>query len=345
VVGTSLLHFLLYSELNATLIMPDDFITPSLNFFSRTPANLLDTPPLVNSLQTLESSFISIRFNRFPDALISCVTAWESALKAALKVPQDQVIYLEDLIASARAVNPALQNFSDEFLRECRRTRNRIIHYGYSPKDGDECARQLLRTGIPFLERIYIAFFDFHLTWQSLSPKPASVGECGEERLAHVGLSPYIGDFLELTRTYFRNTVQHTKGIRPSLAFLPFSHLLARNFADPITWVEEFAIHTAEERGILFEQQRDMAKEWELKLDREDRYYQWFSCPICDEPSGFISVYNTAAYYKDEFRFTHGKCMRCGFGVPVEAPGLIELLLKPVLRGEPSPRQWPDFGY
>lgn len=318
--------------------MPGEPIQPTLHFFSRTPANLAELPPLASSLQSLESCFISIRFHRYPDALMHCVTAWESAIKAALKIPPGGEIRLDALISTARELNPALKTFDAGLLAQCRQTRNRIVHYGYSPKDDEECARQLLRTGIPFLEKLYIALFDFYLLWQSLLPKAANLSECGEDRLMKVGIAPFIGDYLDLTRSYFRNTVLHHRCIKPSLAFLPFAHFLARNFANPTSSVEHWALTGGgEDIGILWEAQEELARRWESQLAKIGDYYQRFQCPICSESDCFFAIYREDALDREEFGFRYGRCLNCEFFAPEAAVGLTDLLLKPQLTGKPNP--------
>jgi hypothetical protein len=61
---------------------------PTLLFFRAWPENLEEIPPLASSLQSFESALISIRHWRFPDALVQLVSAWESCIKAALRIPQ-----------------------------------------------------------------------------------------------------------------------------------------------------------------------------------------------------------------------------------------------------------------
>ncbi len=144
--------------------------SPTLFFFRATPLNLLEQPPLASSLQTFETCLFLIGLKRFPSALISCATAWESAIKAKLSIPPEDRVSLEQLLDTIIEVHSRLNGYDTTTLDDFRRTRNRLIHYGFSPKDDEKCAALLLKTGLPFLKDCYHEFFDFYLDWRDISP-------------------------------------------------------------------------------------------------------------------------------------------------------------------------------
>src|SRR5262245_36279364 len=136
---------------------------PEFVFFRDTPDDLMSRPPLCSSLQTLESSFFLIALERFPHALTARASSAEGAMKAMLNIPQDQVVHARQLFKRAIDRHTALSAFTGADLRRCRETRNRIVHYGFSPRDEEEAATLLLQTGFPFLRACYREFFRFDL--------------------------------------------------------------------------------------------------------------------------------------------------------------------------------------
>ena len=66
--------------------MASDEGSPILHFFGATLHDMLGQPPLASSLQSFETCLFLIALERFPSALVSCATAWESAIKSKLKI-------------------------------------------------------------------------------------------------------------------------------------------------------------------------------------------------------------------------------------------------------------------
>src|SRR5437868_2290869 len=108
---------------------------PELHFFRRTPANLFARPPLASSFQSFESCLLFIGLGRYPHAFAACALAIESGIKAAFAVPPEGGDTFQNLLARARDEQPSLRIFPQENIDSLRKTRNRIIHYGFSPKD------------------------------------------------------------------------------------------------------------------------------------------------------------------------------------------------------------------
>src|SRR5262245_47257481 len=119
---------------------------PNFVFFQLLPKDILEHPPLASSVQTIETCFFEVGLRRFPHALISCVTAIESAIKAKLKTPPERRCGLAELLDEVRSTSHTLRTFSADRLESLRDARNRIVHYGFSPKDDEECAGMLIGT-------------------------------------------------------------------------------------------------------------------------------------------------------------------------------------------------------
>ena len=127
---------------------------PNLSCFRSKPDNWLEYPPLASSLQTVETALMLIMMGRYPSALIECVCATESAIKAAFNIKQNDMIDLKNLVLMACNKSSEINHKKRDFDK-LRHARNRMIHYGYSPRDDAESARYLLSTGFDFLETCY----------------------------------------------------------------------------------------------------------------------------------------------------------------------------------------------
>ena len=136
---------------------------PELHFFRTTPDRLMSRPPLCSSLQNLESCFFMIALGRFPHPLVTCASSVESAMKSVLNMPPEQFMNAEKLFAQVEIAYPALRTFDAGTLDAFRFARNRIGHYGFSPRDDEETGTLLLQIGLPFLSACYREFFNFDL--------------------------------------------------------------------------------------------------------------------------------------------------------------------------------------
>jgi hypothetical protein len=306
---------------------------PTLLFLRAWPENLPDIPPLASSLQSFESALLSIQRWRFPDALVQVVTAWESCIKAALRIPESQQTTLEDLISAILADKPALRNFSGQKIACCRQTRNRIIHYGFTPRDDEECARRILQTAIPFYEQLLTVCFGYWLTWQSAMPGASSISELPPEKSKKVCLFPQIGDHLQLAREYFRKVAINFPSIHAGNGFIPLAHAIVRDFSSRESTAEARTLQMMEECGGLFQVQADFAS----NLDAQFGYgrCQWFDCPVCDGLTTFAAKYTDEALEKNEFRFETGHCVNCDLHIQKSAIQLIELMLVDQLDDHP----------
>ena len=84
-------------------------------------------------------------------------------MKSVLSVSEESRISAENLFAEAMKVHTALTSFDKGELESFRWTRNRIVHYGFSPRDDEETAVLLLKTGLRFTILCYREFFNFDL--------------------------------------------------------------------------------------------------------------------------------------------------------------------------------------
>jgi hypothetical protein len=99
-----------------------------------------------------------------------------------------------------------------EKLKDLRETRNRIIHYGFSPRDDKECGRLLVETGLPFVTALYRELFGFHLNWRDARSGVKNFKELSPQEAACVGLDLDVADQIQIVNSILRN-----QGVRNSL--------------------------------------------------------------------------------------------------------------------------------
>jgi len=297
---------------------------PLFHFFRVWPRDLLTQPPLASSLQTLETCFFEIGLRRFPHALVSCATACESAIKAKLGVGPEQECTLERLIEETRRLSASLRAFSPKKLDNFRRTRNRIIHYGFSPRDDEECAVLLLETGLPFLKRCYSELFGFFLDWHDIRPGNVRFDRLTPEELRIAGLRPEIAEQLRFANEVFLKA-KHLGGLDRSYCFTAFIHYIR------VKLKHVFMAHG--ECEILENDEVNWQKHRAEEERKEEvaRFFKWvtwnFCCPICDGEDSLVAELDETGL--DAGRVTPKRCVcvHCDFVVPALAPFLSEILL------------------
>ena len=274
---------------------------PHLKFLRATPDALMDRHPLCSSLQSLESSFMLIALDRFPHALVTCASSIESSMKSVLEKPSDSHINAERLYAEARDQYNRLESFDERDLRAFRHSRNRIAHYGFSPRDDATTARLLLKTGFPFLRKCYLEFFGFDLV----------DGLCVE----------YGENFRIALDTY-----QKAKGIPDlhfSRCFSAFAHLIRWSLRQSLMteWANDAVTH-GESHGLDF----DISRKKKHKLEELFGTTWNFDCPICDGVETFVCELDEERLATCTITLQRAACGRCELFV-AEIPFLADALV------------------
>lgn len=283
--------------------MSDRDGNPKLHFFQTTPDDLMSRPPLCSSLQNLESTFFLIALDRFPHALVVCASAVESAIKSVLNINPDQFINAEKLYFKAMKSYPALSSFDDDELKSFRFTRNRIVHYGFSPRDDEETAAFLLKTGFNFLSACYREFFQFDL---------------------QNGLLPDFAEQLRISMEVYdrvrgENDLHHTYCLRA------FGHLVRWHIKDSLIarWELESA-QSADEVGTKF----DSCQRQKEKIERLFGCSWSFDCPICFDVETFICEIDENHLDTKEVRLERSVCVNCKLVIPYGCPFLTNALCR-----------------
>lgn len=272
-----------------------------------------------------------IGLSRFPSGVVTCASALESVLKAKLSIPADSFVDLKDLIREIRISSPNLRTHSQNDLDGFRRARNRIIHYGFSPKDDAECARLLVETGLPFLKRCYKELFDFFLDWQDVKPGIERFDELNSEELAKVGLIPEIANQLRVV-TDVHARAKHLRGVDFCYCLLSFGHFIRLG-------LKESTLSAAETATLADGDARGMT--WEAEQERKSSILQlfghitWeFDCPVCGGCGSLIAELDQHGIENKRIALKRSFCARCDLRIPREAPFLTETLLDAQLKHE-----------
>jgi hypothetical protein len=186
-------------------------------------------------------------------------------------------------------------SFSESQLERFRHSRNRIVHYGFSPQDDEKTAALLLDTGFSFLSACYQEFFGFDL-------KKA--------------LEREIVDQLWIALDVYQRA-KLLAGFRASSCFSAFGHLIRTGVRQSLMhqWESEATIH-AEEVGIKF----DHTEKRKGKLERAFGAAWAFNCPICRDIETFVCELDESDLEKAVVTVKRGECASCGLVVPRECP-------------------------
>lgn len=307
-------------------------MAPVLHYFRTTPAGLISQPPLASSLQALETCFLMIGLERFPSALVSCASAWESALKAHLRVPpEDREAGLAELVGSIRRCSATLRTWGQDRLTEFREARNRIVHYGFSPKDDAECARLLLGVGLPFLSGCYRELFGFCLDWRDIRSGVKDFHSLSALEMERAALLPFVADQLRVALDVY-GRAKGLRGVDFSKCFKSFGHFIMLGLKESmITDGEAEVLVGGEDAGQRFRIEHGRKKDVEAVL--QDCCWS-FDCPVCEGRKTMVAELEGRALDEGRLAWQRCLCVRCDFFGPRGAPLLTETLLRPQIEAE-----------
>ena len=282
--------------------MKSETTKPTLIFFRSYPEDIMDWPPLVSSLQTLETCLLLIGLQRFPHAHTACAAAIESVIKAVLKKEPEDKEDFKILMNQVKARFTPLARFQRAELITFRNVRNKIAHYGYSPDDDEVTAASLLATGFSLLDSCYQNCFNFSLLdalEQNIARHlRAALTVYAQIHVHHVGSGV---DSLRSLAHLIRWSVRHS--------------LMAH-------W-EAMVLDEAESSSGDFEAKDELMEHLERAFDPCWQY----DCPVCDEPETFICQIESAPLDAGEVRIIRGRCIGCGLNLPPSSAALAQFLL------------------
>ena len=299
--------------------------TPTFNFFRATPPELLANPPLASSLQSLETTFLLLSLERYPSALVTCVSAWESVIKAKLAIPpEDRRTSTAQLLEVIRKSEPILMEFDQGKLKILRDTRNHIAHYGFSPHHDQDCGRLLIETGLPFLTALYQTLFSFHLHWRDVRPGLTDFTQLTAQEARTVGLIPDLSEQISIVNTMFELN-RHSEGFDVLLCFKVFTHYLRFMLRDSYaSYTDELIAERTLSNGMRFQ----IEQEEKNRISNQMGGETWdFDCPICHSSCSIVAGLNTNMFDQGRVLLNWGVCVSCRLVMPKQAHHLADLVL------------------
>jgi hypothetical protein len=254
-------------------------------------------PPLASAIQSFETCLFLISINRFPSALTSCAMAIESAWKAATNAGQENK---SDFATILGEVNNIFPSTAPSFnLKDFRKLRNDVVHFGYSPKDDEISAQMIFSTGIP-------VFFLFVKSHPNLSID------------LHSCIEPDIADQLSLTLKL--NTIGNKRTVSSIESSKILSHMIKRMNSNLTIWQE-----SALDDGNL-SQHLEFEAKTELKnmLLRNWHCSETIRCPVCEENDLIVRL-EEEQISKGNLHGINAHCIHCDLNL--QAP-LLNIFLQ-----------------
>ena len=293
-----------------------------LPFFRAHPEGIQNKPPLISSLQAVETMLFLIALGRLPAALMICGQAVESGIKAGLGIsPVDRVNWKKLTTLAAQHVAPHLgSGITDDSLKDFRDVRNEFSHYGFSPDDDVRSAEQILETGLPYLEDIYLSFFKFDLA----------------DSLVHEHVDAY-----SIAKQAYAGGSFRQLGIAPS-AFTVLTQSVRNRWQPTFTGqAEDQLLMSAREDSSIHDHIDDVKKSIEKELDFNTTQ---FDCPVCAGELGtVVAELDMEAIDSGKLSLLQAICVECGLHIRGGIPLLADLTFASQIR-EIEPRILSEFG-
>ncbi len=291
-----------------------------LNIFRLLPNNILELNPLLSSFQSFETSIELMSLRRYPAAVITCSNAWESALKAFLKIGPNDNIGLMDLMDETFKRAPSLKKYSKS-AHKFRETRNKLIHFGTSPGDDQKSFDFVLSVGYKFYNALVRDCFGLYLNWRELAPPSNSFINIKATDLEKCLLIPTYGDAIFDSIQLFdefgnRKLIKDNRFCAARLGYV-ISDLIKQ---DLYTTREHFVDDFTNEYFVYLNTARSKI---------EDHYNGWhyqFECPVCGADQ-FIGEIDSSRSTKKKIHIDRGKCVECDFQIDAGNKGVLNKLL------------------
>jgi hypothetical protein len=300
---------------------------PNFLFFRACPPNLEQTPPLASSLQSLETCFLLLSSDRYPHALLTCVTAIESAIRAQQGLgSEDKTKFRELLDLILNSPLNFKHTFTHDQIRDLCEARNRIVHYGFSPHDDDPSVRLLLKTGFPLLNHCYKKFFDFYIDWRDVRLGVCAFHDLTPDEMAKVGLVPEFSDALDAVRSIYNKSKQ-SKNIDLTYCMIPLVYRIRHACKGNYSGITEDRLILDEGSCRAYEAENE-AKEQLEKAFMATCPTSCFEldCPICGGLESIVAQIDDAQLERMEVSFKRAACVRCGLFLP-DKPFLTNIFL------------------
>ena len=281
-----------------------------LSYFRNVPSGVETNRILCSSLQTFESSLLTLAFRRYPQAIIQMVSAMESLIRANLGEIDNNQSSFEPLLTQIGEKQPR--------IAECRgrvgygrviHARNVLVHGGYSPKDDNESVELVLTAALPFYADCWKELYAFDL---------------------FDGLLPDLGRHIGIAQAAFSKA-----GRIPSLkenrtfSISALAHHLRWN--EMLNVAPDGAVHDLlgvgnEGMGRVYDVVRRLENEWIAPMT--------FDCPACGATGSFVVDFDFEKVCKGEVSCDQALCGNCGYVVPPQWAFMGDLLCEQTFEEE-----------
>ena len=257
-------------------------------------------PPFASAIQSFETCLFLISINRFPSALTCCAMAIESAWKAATNAGQENK---SDFATILGEVNNFFPSSAPSFnLKDFRKLRNDVVHFGYSPKDDEVSARMIFATGIP----VFFLFVKSHLSlFIDL----------------HSCIEPDLGEQLNLTLEL--NKIGKRQAISTIESSVMLRHMIKRMNSNLTIWQESALDDHSLSQQIEFEAKsgfKDMLlKDWHCS--------EAIRCPVC-EWDDLVVRFEENQLSEGNLTALRAHCVNCDLNLP---PAMLNQILERIL--------------
>ena len=277
------------------------------------PLNWESNPPLVSSLQNLESSLFLIALRRYPHALVTCVAAIESVIKAKFKIPADSNNNLVDLLERARGQFPQHVGFDSKLVTQMREQRNKLSHFGFSPNDDETSAKLLLDVAFNFFDQCCKTFFQFQPIRRKVRK---AFGYCDDVPLI-------LGKTLD---TWRQEQPKKPKKFIAQSYLSPVGHAVrwsTQHWSMSAAQID--ILHRASESFVEYEAVTSV--EDILKRKLSDPFGR-FDCPVCGSDSLWCELDGGECFNSGELRVVgRSICAHCSLSIDTEAAALASALI------------------
>lgn len=265
--------------------------------------SVLSAPPALSTLQSFETFLLLTAIGRHPQAMTCLASGVESAGKSYLRIgPDDKDTSLANLTVDLNKLFDPGKGFKHDHLKKFRKKRNDITHFGYSPKDDEQCIDFSFGTALPLLNVWAEVLHGINL-FDALSPDlPPDLGIS----FAHFG--SILRMAVELIQDQSHASVgreQLIKGVQRWVVFHTRESYLAN-------W-ELSVLDSDTSSGGGGWEYRHKAREALNPFDDKEE----FRCPICNDSDGFLVSIDHDALNSNNPRIIplDGICTWCDFRV------------------------------
>ena len=294
---------------------------PVYNFIGNLPADLMQHHPLAASLQTFETSLMLLSLRRIPAALVMIGSAIESVQKAILQTEESEEIKAGALFKMIKGHYGKKRDDWDELWTPYNnffKTRNSVIHYGYTPESTDICARQLLGAGFPILSNLYEALFDIHLTKKTTDTKT-------------------LFFFTKLERFWEDTNKIYQLALAKKEDYVAYALL-------PLMDYTRYLMHDDGDDGSSTYSLYEYEKGSRVKevLEKRYTYPHEFECPICGMDS-FVAGLDEEDLEDNIITIEEGECALCEFSVNSKQRLVLDVIMEDELKKK-SPELRKGYG-